>query len=91
MGGALEARDIPAGEGYLTSRATGYIGKEGAVLVIRAIHVDYRLRLSPAQRAAAERAHRFHADACPVARTLRGCVRITTTLHLEDTPPVLAR
>ncbi len=86
MGGALEARDIPAGEGYLTSQATGYIGKDGAVLVVRAIHVDYHLKLNPAQRAAAERAHGFHADRCPVARTLRGCVRITTTLHLHAAP-----
>ena len=81
MGGALEARDIPAGEGYLTSQATGYIGKDGAVLVVRAIHVDYYLKLNPAQRA-----HGFHADRCPVARTLRGCVRITTTLHLHAVP-----
>ena len=86
MGGALEARDIPAGEGYLTSQATGYIGKDGEVLVVRAIHVDYHLKLNPALRAAAERAHGVHADRCPVARTLRGCVRITTTLHLHAAP-----
>lgn len=86
MGGALEARDIPAGEGFLTSEATGYIGKEGSVLVIRAVHVDYHLRLAGDRRAAAERAHRFHADRCPVAVTLRGCMRITTALHLEELP-----
>jgi len=86
LGGALEARDIPAGEGFLTGDTTGYIGKEGSVLVIRAVHVDYRLRLSPDKRAAAERAHRFHADRCPVAVSLRGSIRITTALHLEDLP-----
>ena len=84
MGGALEARDIPAGEGYFTGTATGYIGKEGGVLIIRAVHVDYHLRLDPAKREAAERAHRLHAERCPVARTLQGCVRITTSLHLQD-------
>ena len=86
MGGALEAREIPAGEGCLTGEATGYIGKEGSVLVIRAVHVDYHLRLSSDKRAAAERAHRFHADRCPVAVSLRGSIRITTALHLEDLP-----
>lgn len=54
------------------------------MLVIRAVHVDYRLRLAPDKRAAAERAHRFHADRCPVAVSLRGSIRITTALHLEE-------
>jgi hypothetical protein len=32
----------------------------------------------------AERVLAFHADFCPVARTLRGCVEITTSLEMED-------
>lgn len=44
----------------------------------------YRLRLLPEQRAAAERAHAVHADGCPVYRTIRGCVDVTTSLDLEE-------
>ena len=54
------------------------------MLVVRRIHVTYRLRLRPEQRAAAERVHGVHADACPVYRTIGGCVAITTSLEMED-------
>ena len=54
------------------------------MLVVRRIHVTYRLRLRREQRAAAERAHTIHADNCPVYRTIRGCVDITTSLEMED-------
>jgi uncharacterized OsmC-like protein len=57
---------------------------DGKVLVIRRIHVTYHLRLDPAQRETAERVHGFHADACPVARTLGGCITITTALEMAD-------
>jgi uncharacterized OsmC-like protein len=57
---------------------------DGKVLVIRRIQVTYHLRLDPAQRETAERVHGFHADACPVARTLRGCITITTALEMAD-------
>jgi uncharacterized OsmC-like protein len=56
------------------------------VLVIRAIHVRYHLQLEDPDertRAAVERVHGFHRDHCPVARTLKGCVAISTELHLE--------
>ncbi len=62
----------------------GEIELDGRVLVIKRIHVTYHLRLRPEQREAAERAHNFHADSCPVARTLRGCVDVTTSLEMED-------
>ena len=84
MGGALEAREIPAGEGRLYSEARGEIEKDGKVLIIRRIHVTYHLKVDPEKREAAERIHGFHADFCPVARTIGGCVDITTELKMED-------
>ena len=66
------------------SEATGEIEKDGGVLVIRRIHVTYRLKIAPEQREVAERVLGFHADYCPVARTLSGCVDITTSLEMED-------
>ena len=53
------------------------------MLVIRRIHVRYRLKIDPAKREIAERVLGFHADFCPVARTIGGCVAITTSLDME--------
>jgi uncharacterized OsmC-like protein len=55
---------------------------DGRVLVIRRIHVRYRLTCDPAQRETATRVLGFHADSCPVARTLRSCIAITTELEV---------
>jgi uncharacterized OsmC-like protein len=56
---------------------------EDRVLVIRRIHVRYHLKLRSEQHEAAERAHAAHQQHCPVARTLRAAVAITTELALE--------
>jgi organic hydroperoxide reductase OsmC/OhrA len=53
-------------------------------LVIKRIHVTYHLKVKPEQREIAEKVHGFHADFCPVARTIKGCVEITTELNMED-------
>jgi uncharacterized OsmC-like protein len=52
------------------------------VLVVRRIQVTYRLVADEAQRATVERVLGFHADRCPVARTIGGCVDLTTTVEL---------
>jgi len=56
----------------------------GTVLVIRRIHVEYALKVDPAKREIAERVLGFHADSCPVARTLKGCVAISTGFDMID-------
>jgi hypothetical protein len=57
---------------------------EEKVLVIRRIRVRYVLRDCPEEkRDAAERAHTFHVQRCPVARTIGGCVDIVTELTFE--------
>lgn len=53
-------------------------------MVVKRIHVTYHLRLTPDQRETAQRVLTFHADFCPVARTIRGSVDITTSLETED-------
>lgn len=53
------------------------------MLVVRRIHVTYHLRVAQDKRETAERVHGFHADHCPVARTIRNCVDITTQLEME--------
>jgi len=61
--------------------ARGEIDLDGQVLVIKRIHVTYTgLSIPEERREAAERALRTHADGCPVARSLRGAIDITTSL-----------
>lgn len=68
----------------LTAQVRGEIEKDGKVLIIKRIHVAYTLKTDPANRETAERVHGFHADYCPVARTIQGCVEISTSLELVD-------
>ncbi len=68
----------------MVAEAVGEVEKDGRILVVRRIHVTYRLRLTPDQREVAVRAHAVHADSCPVARTIKGCVEISTSLEMED-------
>ncbi len=62
----------------------GDLGKDGKVLIIRRIHVTYRLVADEEHRETAERVHGFHADFCPVARSIQGCIEIETELVLEN-------
>jgi uncharacterized OsmC-like protein len=81
-GGALEARDIPAEGGRLQADVVGEIELDGKVLVVRRIHVTYRLMADEEQRPTVERVLGFHADRCPVARSIGGCVDISTSVEL---------
>ncbi|MGB1657755.1 MAG: OsmC family protein [Longimicrobiales bacterium] len=83
FGGALEARGIGAGEGLLSGHVRGEVGKEDGVLVIRRIHVTYRLRAGEEHRETVERVHAMHADRCPVYKTLKDAIEITTEFVLD--------
>jgi len=63
----------------------GEIELEDDVLVIRRIHVRLRLKAAPADREAAERVHGFYKERCPVYRSLRAAIAITTELVFEAT------
>ncbi|WP_199431596.1 OsmC family protein [Qaidamihabitans albus] len=82
LGGALEARGISAGGGRLRADAQGEVELEGNTLVLKRVHVTYRF--SPDEgtdRAKVERVHGFHAEHCPVARSIGGSVEITTGIE----------
>jgi uncharacterized OsmC-like protein len=50
--------------------------------VIKRIRVRYQLYgCSEDKREAAERAHNLHASRCPVAKSIGGCISITTNLE----------
>ena len=52
--------------------------------MIKRIHVTYHLKLKPEQRETAEKVLGFHADFCPVARSIRNCIEITTELQMTE-------
>jgi uncharacterized OsmC-like protein len=56
---------------------------EDRVLIIRRIHVVLRLKAAPEHRETAERVHGMFADFCPVYRTLKPAIAITTELAFE--------
>jgi uncharacterized OsmC-like protein len=67
----------------LIAEATGEVETEDRVLVIRRIHVVLRLRAAPEDREAAERVHGVFADRCPIYRTLKPAIEITTELTFD--------
>ena len=55
---------------------------EGKVLVLRRVHVVMELRAPADARETVERVHGVFADACPLYRSLRAAIAITTELRL---------
>ena len=64
------------------ARVTGEIELEEKVLVIRRIHVKFELQADAAQRETVERVHGFYANSCPVYRSLRAAIAITSEVML---------
>jgi uncharacterized OsmC-like protein len=61
--------------------ARGEVELEGKVLVVKRIAVTYTgLRLSEQDDEKVQRVLAIHADGCPVARSLKGSIEITTQL-----------
>lgn len=56
---------------------------EGKVLVVKRIHVVYRLAAPPEARETVERVHAVHKDSCPIYRSIGPCIAMTTEVRLE--------
>jgi len=82
FGGALEARQIDASNGKLTADVTGEVETEEDVLVIRRIHVVMRLVASHDVKETVERVHGIYAMRCPLYRTLRNTIQLTSSFEL---------
>ncbi len=65
-------------------RVTGEVELEGRVLVLKRVHVRLELRAAPEHRDTAARVHGLYADACPLYRSLRAAIGITTELALVE-------
>lgn len=83
LNGALMARQIPTGDGRLTGEAVGEIEVEDGVLVIRRIHLVARLRGSVAHSETVARVAGIYANQCPVYRSLKPAIAITTELEFS--------
>jgi uncharacterized OsmC-like protein len=82
FGGALEARYIDASNGKLVAEVTGEVEAEEGVLVIRRIHVGMKLVASEESRGTVERVHGIYAMQCPLYRTLRGAIQLSSSYEL---------
>ena len=82
FGGALEARQIDASGGRLSAEVTGEVEKEESVLVIRRIHVSFRLVAPEEIRETVERVHGMYAMRCPLYRTLHKAIALTSSFTL---------
>jgi len=79
-GSALAARKIVA-DGKLTGEVRGEVeAEDDNVLVIKRIHVEMVLRAPEDKRETAERVLGFYANACPLYRTTRNCIELTSSL-----------
>jgi uncharacterized OsmC-like protein len=84
FGGALEARQIDAGDGKLTADVTGEVEQEDGVLVIRRIHVSMHLVAPEEAREKVERVHAIYAMNCPLYRTLHNAIQLTSSVDLVN-------
>ncbi len=74
---------MDASGGKLVGEVTGEIEKDDGVLVIRRIHVVYTLQAPEADREKAERVHAMHKEHCPVYRSIRDAIEVTTDLEFR--------
>ena len=62
----------------------GEIEVEDGVLVIKRIHAAFHLRAAGAHRETIERVHGFYADRCPVYRSIRRAIEVTSSYELVE-------
>lgn len=60
----------------------GEVETEGKVLVVKRIRQTFHLTADEADREKVERVLGFYADSCPVARSIKGSIEISSELDL---------
>jgi len=68
----------------LEGDARGEVELVGGILVIRRIHVTYRLSTPAEDREKVRRAYVIHAENCPVYRSISAAIAITTELDWRE-------
>jgi uncharacterized OsmC-like protein len=79
-GSALAARKVIT-DGKLTGEVRGEVeSADDGVLVVKRIHVELVLRAPEEKRETAERVLGIYANACPLYRTTKNCIELTSSL-----------
>ncbi|MGH3105928.1 MAG: OsmC family protein [Rubrobacteraceae bacterium] len=76
--GALVARQISYDD--LSAETVGEIETEDKVLVLKRIKQHFHLTAGEEDRATIERVLKVYADSCPVARSMKNCIEISSEL-----------
>ena len=66
----------------LHADTVGEVETEGKVLVVKRIRQTFHLTADEADREIIERVLGVYADGCPVARSIKGSIEISSELHL---------
>lgn len=81
FGRALDVRKIDAQDGKLSAEVSGEVETASdGVLIIKRIHVVHTLRAAPDNRETAERVHGLYADHCPLYRSVKDAIAVTSAL-----------
>jgi organic hydroperoxide reductase OsmC/OhrA len=62
----------------------GEVELDGRVLILKRVRVLYHLKIDPDRREIAKRVHEIHQEKCPVARSIRGAIEVSTELSMES-------
>jgi uncharacterized OsmC-like protein len=73
---------VDASDRRLVADVRGEIESEDGVLVIKRIHVHYRLKAPEEKRETIERVHGMYAEYCPVYRSIRNSIDVTSDFEL---------
>ena len=74
-------RKIDAQDGKLTAEVGGEVEKaDDGVLIIKRIYVAHALRAVPGTRETAERVHSVYAGKCPLYRSVKASIAVTSEL-----------
>ena len=83
--GALDVRKINGKDGRLTAEVRGEVEEDNKVLVIRRVHVSFRVRAaSPDEiRETVDGVHSVYLEGCPVYRSLKAAFQITSDVEVR--------
>ncbi|MDQ3316110.1 MAG: OsmC family protein [Actinomycetota bacterium] len=78
----MAARQVPVES--LRAETVGEVEAEGKVLVIKRIKQTFHLAANEADRETVERVLSVYADSCPVARSVKGSIEISSELEFTQ-------
>ena len=81
---ALAVRQVSFDKNSFYADVVGEVETEGKVLVVKRIRITFHLAAHEGDRETIERVVQVYADSCPVARSIRDSIEITSELDLTE-------